>query len=64
MSKRPSAFKETSLKRAMRGVRAAGFEIERVQISKDGIITVFPVSPDATVSTTAAATIINPWDAA
>jgi hypothetical protein len=45
MSRRPCAFRETDVKRAVRAVRAAGIEIARVEIGKDGSIVVVPGKP-------------------
>lgn len=42
LMRRPSMFKKTDVTRAARAVRAAGFEIDRVEISKDGSIVVIP----------------------
>jgi hypothetical protein len=40
--RRPSIFKKTDVTRATAAVRAAGLEIARVQIDKDGSIIVVP----------------------
>lgn len=45
MSGRPSTFRETDVKRAVNAVRAAGLEIGRVEIGKDGLIAVVPSKP-------------------
>jgi hypothetical protein len=45
MSKRPSCFKETNVKRAIRGVRAAGLEIGSIEIDKLGNIVIVPATP-------------------
>ena len=42
MPRRPCTFKETDLKRAVKGVRAAGVEVARVEIGKNGHIIVVP----------------------
>ncbi len=42
MSHHPSRFRQTDLKRAVKAVRAAGVEIARVEIGKDGLIVVVP----------------------
>jgi hypothetical protein len=48
MSKAPSLFRETDLKRAVRGVAAAGLPVQRVEIDKlTGNITVYPGKPEA-----------------
>ena len=43
--RRPSSFKKTDLTRAARAVLAAGLDIARVEIKKDGAIVVFPGKP-------------------
>jgi hypothetical protein len=40
--RRPSLFKERDVIRATKAVRAAGLDIARVEIAKDGAITVVP----------------------
>ena len=40
--RRPLIFKKTDLTRALKGVRAAGMEIARVEINKDGVIVMVP----------------------
>ena len=59
MSKRNSLFRETDLKRAIRGARAGGLEIQRIEVAKKtGDIIIFPkVNEDAHVG-------VNEWDAA
>ena len=42
LSRRPCQFKQTDLTRALKGTRAAGIEIDRIEIDKDGKIVVFP----------------------
>jgi hypothetical protein len=59
VSKAPSSFKETNVKRAIRGVRAANLEIGSVEIDRLGNIKVFPGKP-AEAPTIA----VNEWDAA
>ncbi len=46
MSRRPCPFRQTDLKRALLGARAAGIEIARVEINKDGVIVVVPAKPE------------------
>jgi hypothetical protein len=49
MSRRPSTFKQSDVTRALKGVRAAGIEVFRVEIDVNGklvVITSAP-SPDA-----------------
>jgi hypothetical protein len=38
--RRPSMFRQTDLTRALKGARAAGIEISRVEIDRDGRIVV------------------------
>jgi hypothetical protein len=42
LMRRPSIFKKTDVTRATRAVRAAGLEIARVEVAKDGSIIVVP----------------------
>jgi hypothetical protein len=45
LSRRPSTFRQTDLTRALRGARAAGIEIARVAIDKDGSIILVVAKP-------------------
>jgi hypothetical protein len=45
VSSRPSTFRTTDVKRAFKAARAAGVEVARVEIDKDGRITVVPGKP-------------------
>ena len=48
MSRRPCIFRQTDLTRALKGARAAGIEIERFEIGKDGkIVVVAQKSPES-----------------
>ncbi len=49
MSRRPCTFRETDVKRAVKAVRAAGVEIARVEIQKDGRIIVVSGKPKETI---------------
>jgi hypothetical protein len=40
-------FRQSDVTRALKGVRAAGFGVERVEIGKDGKIVVVPGKPHA-----------------
>jgi hypothetical protein len=55
--RRPCNVRLTDLKRAIKGARAAGMEIARVEINtKDGVIVVVCGKTDATNAN------LNPWD--
>jgi hypothetical protein len=56
--RRPSTFKKTDVTRATRAVLAAGLEIARVQINKDGAIVVVPGKLGEGSNGDAS----NPWD--
>jgi hypothetical protein len=45
MSRGPSTFRQQDVTRALRATEAAGIEIERVEIGKDGKIVVFAGKP-------------------
>ena len=45
MPRQPCNFRQTDLKRALKGARAAGMEIGRVEINKDGLIVIVPGKP-------------------
>ena len=48
MSRRPCIIRQTDLTRALKGARAAGIEIERFEIDKDGkIVVVAEKSPES-----------------
>ena len=60
MSKKPSSFQITALKRALIGTRAAGLSVQRIRVDKTGadIIIGEPLAaPDV-----ATADVANPWD--
>jgi hypothetical protein len=44
--RRPSAFKKSDVTRATKAVLAAGLDIARVEIAKDGAIIVVPGKPE------------------
>ena len=45
MSAKASLFKETDIKRAVRATRNAGIDIGRIDIGKDGGISIVPREP-------------------
>jgi hypothetical protein len=45
LSRRPCIFRQTDLTRALKGALAAGVEIERFEIGKDGKIVVIAEKP-------------------
>ena len=48
--RRPSAFRKTDVTRATRAILAAGLDVARVEIAKDGVIVVVPGKPAEDVS--------------
>jgi hypothetical protein len=56
-----SDLKEVNMKRALRGARKAGVEVARVEVDKDGKITLIPGPPTVAAGATDTG---NPWDAA
>jgi hypothetical protein len=60
MTNRTAHFKQSSVKRAIVAVRAAGLQVERVDIAADGSISVVTGSPD---SQPAAMTELEQWRA-
>lgn len=52
-------FRQTDLKRALKGARAAGMEIARVEINKDGVIVMVPGKPEEPTDASAEE---NEWD--
>jgi hypothetical protein len=48
--RRPSAFKKSDVTRATKAILAAGLDIARVEIAKDGGIVVVPGKPDQGVA--------------
>jgi hypothetical protein len=62
VSKKPSEFRETNVKRLCRAVRAAGNEISCVEFDKaTGNIRVYPGKPAEPANT---ADTANPWNEA
>ena len=48
--RRPSSFRKTDVTRATRAILAAGLDVARVEIAKDGVIVVVPGKPAEDVS--------------
>lgn len=46
MARGTLAFKQTDVTRALKAAKAAGLEIGRVEIARDGRIVIIPGSPD------------------
>ncbi|MFZ2079149.1 MAG: hypothetical protein WAV38_21365, partial [Xanthobacteraceae bacterium] len=59
MARGPCTFRQTDLKRAIKGAHAAGMEIARVEISKDGKIVMVPGKPEEPADASAE---VNEWD--
>ena len=55
----PSSFKKTDVTRATRAVMAAGLEVARVEIDRDGVIVVVPGKPGECNHGDETS---NPWD--
>ena len=62
MSHRPSDFKLSNIKRAFVGARMAGVAVERIDVDKDGKISIYPAKEPATAES-AQADPSNEWDA-
>jgi hypothetical protein len=56
--RRPAAFRQSDLTKAIKAAKAAGVEIDRFEIGQDGRITVVTCKPAA------GATATNEWDTA
>jgi hypothetical protein len=56
--RRPSIFKKTDVTRAAKAILAAGIDIARVEISRDGVIVVVPGKPSEAATTAQT----NEWD--
>jgi hypothetical protein len=60
MSRGNSSFRQADVTRAVKGLVAAGFEVARVEVDKDGKIIVVPGKPAASMDDKA----MGPWDKA
>jgi hypothetical protein len=57
MSRGPYTFRQTDLTRAIKGARAAGIDVARIEIEKDGRIVILPTQSAAVPETAR-----NEWD--
>jgi hypothetical protein len=57
VSRGPSTFKQTDLTRAIKGARAAGIDVARIELNKNGRIIIVPIQ-----TATASEIIRNEWD--
>ncbi|HEY1860484.1 MAG TPA: hypothetical protein VGG61_09035 [Gemmataceae bacterium] len=57
MTRAPCIFKQTDVTRAVKAVVAAGVEVARVEVDKDGRIVVIAGKPESNPAS-------NPWDEA
>ena len=66
MSSRPSTFKEVDIKRAFQAAKLAGVDVARVDIAKDGKISIVPTSAvGGKAESPKAASVpgeLQPWD--
>jgi hypothetical protein len=58
LSRHPYTFRQSNLTRALKGTRAAGIDVERIEIDKDGKIVIITGKPDEGGNGEAS----NPWD--
>ncbi len=47
MTRRPCTFKQQDVTRALKATKAAGIDVQRIEIDKDGKIVVVAGKPDA-----------------
>lgn len=47
MANRPAPFRQADISRALKGAKAAGFAVGRVEISTDGRIVILPLAATA-----------------
>lgn len=55
MSRGPQTFKQRDLTKALKGAVAAGLDVKRVEIDRDGKIIIVPGQPDEAAAN-------NEWD--
>jgi len=61
MSRHPASFRQSDVTRAIKGAIAAGFDVKRCEIDRDGRIVV--ASNDPAPAAIEAPKSDNPWDA-
>ncbi len=54
---RAAPFKQSSITKAVKGAKAAGFEVGKLEIGIDGRIVLWPGGPNAEADPSS-----NPWD--
>lgn len=61
MSRGPSTFRQRDVTAAVKAITAAGIEVARVEIGKDGKIVVFTGKPEQAVSIASLQEEIGKW---
>jgi hypothetical protein len=62
MSRRPCTFKQRDVTKAVKAIVAAGVQIERVEVSKDGKIVIVTAKPRESIVEDGP-DYLNEWDA-
>jgi hypothetical protein len=62
MSRGPCTFKQQDVTRVLRATVAAGIEVQRIEVGKDGKIIVVTGKAATTETNTEIAERTNPWD--
>ena len=62
MSRGPCTFKQQDVTRVLRAAAAAGIEVQRIEVGKDGKIIVVAGKAAAAETNTEIAERTNPWD--
>ena len=62
MSRRPCTFKQQDVTRVLRAAAAAGIEVQRIEVGKDGKIIVVTGKAAGAETNTEIAERTNPWD--